>query len=61
MDGNNGGWAVLAEVPSETSMKVAIGKDQVTTNVRYRTAAELDYIVFSAAGPVALIPTAAAL
>jgi hypothetical protein len=57
MDGANGGWAVLALAPSKTSMRVAIDEDQILDEERNHGGEELDYIVFSAAGPVALIPS----
>jgi hypothetical protein len=57
MDGIDGSWAVLAEVTSQNSMKVAVDEDQVGTNGRDHTTEQLDYIVFSAAGPFTLTYT----
>jgi thiamine monophosphate kinase len=57
MDGSDGSWAVLAEISSTTSMKVAIDEDQILDTERSHTPEELDYVVFSAAGSVQLIPT----
>jgi hypothetical protein len=59
MDGPNGSWAVLAEVTSKTSMLVAVDEDQTASSDRAHTDEELDYIVFSAAGPVTLVSVAA--
>jgi hypothetical protein len=55
MDSADGGWAVLAEIPSTTSMQVAIDEDQIFDTERQHATEEVDYVVFSAAGSVQLI------
>jgi hypothetical protein len=65
MDHGNGSWAVLAKVLSGTTMRVAVDEDQIGDNERKHGTGknsrteELDYIVFSAAGPVSLVSVAA--
>jgi hypothetical protein len=55
MDGHNGSWAVLTKATSQNSMKVAVDKDQLGDNDRTHTDEQLDYIIFSTAGPVPLV------
>ena len=57
MDGGDGSWAILADVTLRNSMKVAVDKDQIEKKGCEHTDKQLDYIVFSAAGPVALTST----
>jgi hypothetical protein len=59
MDEYDGGWAVLAKAPNQNSMLVAIDEDQVGDSDRDHENEEVDYIVFSATGPVVLIPVTA--
>ena len=55
MDGTDGSWVVLAEVTSQNSMKVAVDEDHLADGDNGYTHEQLDYIVFSAAGPVPLV------
>jgi hypothetical protein len=54
MDGGDGSWAVSASIVSKQSMKVAVDEDQIGKQGREHTTEEVDYIVFSAPGPVKL-------
>lgn len=54
MDGNDGGWGILAGNPTTTSMQIAVDEDQVANTERNHATEELDYVVFSAAGSVQL-------
>ena len=57
MDGGDGSWAILADVTSRNSMKVAVDEDQIGKKGREHTDEQLDYIVFTTTGPVALTST----
>jgi hypothetical protein len=54
MDGGNGSWAVSATILSVDSRIVVVDEDQIGDQERDHTTEEVDYIVFSAAGPVKL-------
>jgi hypothetical protein len=61
MGSPNGAWAVLAEITSNGSMKVAVDEDQVFNDERnqsntYGNPEIVDYIVFGRAGVVQLFP-----
>jgi hypothetical protein len=55
MDGPDGSWALLAKISSEVSMNVAVDEDTIGDGDRAHTTEQVDYIVFSAAGPVPLL------
>jgi len=55
MDSTDGSWVVLAEVTSQNSMKVAVDEDHLADGDNGYTHEQLDYIVFSVAGPVPLV------
>jgi hypothetical protein len=54
MDGMDGSWAVSAAISSTEYMRVAVDEDQISNPEREHTTEEVDYIVFSTAGPVQL-------
>jgi hypothetical protein len=54
-DGNQGSWAASASIDSAGSMTVAVDGDNYNNN-RSHISEEVDYIVFSTAGSVALSP-----
>jgi hypothetical protein len=52
MNGKDGAWAILAGISSEGSMNVAVDEDTIgDEECNYKTE-QVDYIVFSEAGPV---------
>jgi hypothetical protein len=58
MDGGDGSWALLAKISSKVSMNVAVDEDTFLDG-RDHTTEEVDYIVFSTAGPVPLYSNSA--
>jgi hypothetical protein len=54
VDGNDGGWAILAGGQSATALSSVVDEDQLSGNERFHTAEELSYIAISTTGPLIL-------
>jgi hypothetical protein len=55
MIGEDGSWAVLAEISSTTSIQVAVDEDQIDNNERNHEKETVDYVVFAYPGVVQLV------
>ena len=55
MDGNDGGWAVLTDSQSASSLGLLIDEDQISNSERKHTTEQVAYMVFGEAGTIPLL------